>query len=255
LGLLPTKALYLSNIKVGFNALLGLVHWKNFFYRPSFYFAEPSYLGFFLGFSFFFMSHQREKKGKSFSIPIVFLAGICTFSLTYLIGVALTLIVQLVNKTVFFKLKNKSAVIYLGVIAISSVYILSSQSVYSKSYLLDERLMDYGNITTSIVVRVERIKHSGSSLLGTPGLKILMGNGPGSLSGESNAWVKTIYEKGLLVLLALIFIIYNSLKSNIPLLVFTLITLHSVIILETPFFIFLLIISYTRDLTDKNPAN
>ena len=80
-----------------------------------------------------------------------------------------------------------------------------------------------------------------------------MGLGPGSIEdtyhfGESNGWLKSIIEEGLIIILVyilslLIMILYE--KKNMFLSCFVLISFNSVIIVFSPVIIFYLLVLYS----------
>ena len=77
--------------------------------------------------------------------------------------------------------------------------------------------------------------------------QILFGTGPGSIEkksdkGESNAYLKLFIEEGLIITILILSFIYYHLKNNVPLLFVVLISLHLVILIDTPLFILLVIL-------------
>jgi hypothetical protein len=239
--LLPFQSTNMKGYRVGYNFPLGMVHMrKGTFYRPSLYFAEPSYLGFFLGFSYFYISQAIWLKRRKYFCLVVFISGVLTGSFTFYFAFIITFFTKLLNDNVLVNYKEKLSLVYFIAFLLISINLLIKVQDFNNVL--------FSNFQTSLEIRKLRIHQSILTIREETAPEILMGLGPGYIEktralGESNAFVKLLIEEGLIVTILILTMIYSNLKNNTPLMLFCLIAFNSVVILDTPFVIFLLLIS------------
>jgi hypothetical protein len=238
--LVPFHTTVIAGYNVGYNLVFGLVHSRFAVVRPSDYFFEPSYLAFFLGFSFFYLIKADWIKRKNMYCFFVCIAGILTGSYTFYVSTIMVLLIMFFHKFIPKQLKDKFYNWYLIGFVILSIFYLSNFGNVSGTIL--------SSFKTSFSTRKERIVNSVNLIKSEKPVQLILGSGPGSIAksralGESNAYVKLLIEEGLITLVAILILIYYSLRKNQFLLLFSLFALHSVVLIETPLFIFLLLIS------------
>jgi hypothetical protein len=249
--LLPFRSATILGYAVGFNYLFGMVH-PSFisYFRPSFYFAEPSYLGFFLGFAFFYISKAYWLKNRKLLVSIIFVSGILTGSFTFYVAFTISFCAKFINEKFLYKFKEKLSIFYFVAFLLLSIYQISDIANFQNSVM--------SNFKTSLDSRKFRMYLSVKTLKKESTTEIFMGLGPGSILksnrkiGESNAFVKMLIEEGLIITVFILILIYYHLRNNTALLLFCLLTFNSVIILDTPLLIFLLLISTIFNNMDKD---
>ena len=227
---------------VGYNYLFGGVSMKAF-YRPQWYFAEPSYLGFFLGFAFLFLKKQDKVKYKTLKLILVFVAGMLVFSMTFYFSMLIGLFSEfvIVRLMPFIKPVRLSLIYLILFVAVSSVYITQLDKVGD---------IFFSDFSTSFNNRKERMELSIAILKKMNFTELLTGKGTGYISidknrifGASNSYMRTLVENGVIVLLIYLLLIYSFLKQSPSLLIYTLVGLSSVVILETPFFMLIVVLA------------
>jgi hypothetical protein len=245
-GTIPFQERKVGNYDVGFNYLFGGVSIKGNFYRPQYYFAEPSYLGFFLGFCFLYLKQLYWIKKRWIKLLTILIAGILVNSFTFYFA----MLIGIISEWMYFSLKS-----FLKPTTISKVYFVSF-IVISAIYLtqLDKvNKVFFEKYPTSFNARQGRIEKSIATLQKMNFTEILLGKGTGFMyldktrktMGESNAHMRTLIENGLIILSIYLFVIYFFLKKTPSLLLYTLVALHSVVVLETPFFILIILLAST----------
>lgn len=238
--LVPFHKKVLADYTVNYNILFGFIHPRFSEYRPSLYFVEPSYLGFFLGFSLFFLVKANWLKRRLSYCAIVFIAGLLTGSFTFYISTLVVLIIMIIYRFTPVQLKAKFfRWSLIGFLLVSVIYLSDAGSI--KSTILS-------SYKTSFDTRKERAANSINLIKNENIFKFVLGLGPGSIAksrelGESNAYLKLLIEEGLFASVLVFLLIYTRLKYNQYILFFSLIALHSVVLIETPLFIFLLLLS------------
>jgi hypothetical protein len=250
--LIPFQSTNIGGYPVGYNFFLGMVHWTYaIYYRPSLYFDEPSYLGFFLGFAFFYLSQAYWLKHRKLILSTVFISGVLTGSFTFYGAFIPALMVKFLNEKLLYKIKEKLSIIYFIAFLLISINYLTNVANFNNTPL--------SNFQTSLEGRKFRIFLSLLSLRNASTTDIILGRGQGFIDqrglGESNAFVKFFIEEGLIATLLVLILIYIKLKHNIPLMLFCLLGFHSVVILDTPFLIFLLLISPIVNKLNKDPEH
>jgi hypothetical protein len=237
-GIVPFPKIYLAGYYFGFNYILGGVSPGSFSFRPHYYFSEPSYMGFFLGFAFLFLNQIKNIAYKKTKLIIVFIAGVMVFSTTFYASLLIGIISDFIYKRTkpYISAANLSAVYLI-------VFIMSSVVYVDQLDTINNRI--FSEYSTSFNNRQMRIESSLFTINRMNYEEILFGKGTGYISnkdmfrnaGESNIYIRTLVENGVFVLIIYIIIIYSLLKGTPSLMLYTLVGLHAVILLETPFFI------------------
>lgn len=249
-GILPFYYTELGGYDVMYNNwFLGGMHLGPFFRRPSLYFNEPSYLGFFVGLNIFFLL-DVEYKHKTRLIAALILAGMLSGSMTLFIGFSVVLIVQLVFKNLLhINTAGRAGIYFLIFILVSFAY-----SSFKDQFL---EVLDFGS-------RLDRDMRSSRSIniLGSSSvIQLLFGHGSTYIAktdtfGESNAYLRLVVENGLIAIALALAFIYQTLKKNPELMFFVLLTLHSVVLFLTPLVIcFLMFVYYYYYHLEKNAIN
>ncbi len=240
-GIIPFPKRVLAGYHIGFNYILGGVSISKLFsfYQPTFYFSEPSYLGFFLGFSFWYLKKAVGIKRMKIKLVIVFIAGVLVFSMTFYATMLIVLLSEFITTrfTSILPPQILSKIYLISFIILSTVYV-------TQLNVIGEFFHPF---RTSFNDRAIRIESSLYTIRHMSTTDFLLGKGPGFFSAdktrnrsESDAFMRAFVENGLILLFIYIFIIYYLLKENPPLLLYSLIALHAVVVLETPLFIFII---------------
>jgi len=240
--IIPFPMRTIGGYDIGYNFLFGGVSMKGF-YRPQWYFSEPSYLGFFLGFAFLFLKKQYWIKYRIVKLALVFIAGVLVFSMTFYFSMIIGLISELIiiRITRFMNPMNLSKVYLVSFVIISAIYITQLNKV-GKVFFSD--------YSTSFINRKNRIDLSLATLKKMNFWELSVGKGTGFISidktrkmAESDSYIRTLIENGAIVLIIYLFIIYYFLRNNPSLLLYTLVALSSVVVLETPFFMLIILLA------------
>ena len=225
---IPFSSQEIAGYDVNFNYLFGSVRKKLSFFQPHYYFLEPSYYAFFLGFSFLYLFQLKQIKFRFLKLIPILISGLILFSFTFYTALVIG---PFLNPRQLSKL-----------FLVSFVYL----SLTSFQYL-DKAKETIFIASSSFNERVQRINLSLEVVKTMNTTEILFGKGTGYISsdesrdrGESNSYMKVFVENGLVVLTLWILIIYFLLRDNPPLLMYILVSLHAVVLLETPFFILLI---------------
>ena len=88
----------IAGYDVNFNYLFGSVQKKSSFFQPHYYFLEPSYYGFFLGFSFLYLVQLKQIKFQFLKLIPILISGLILFSFTFYTALVIGLISFLVYK-------------------------------------------------------------------------------------------------------------------------------------------------------------
>lgn len=227
-NLLSFKELTVGEYPVEFNPILGMVHPGLFFKRPSLYFAEPSYLGFFLGLNSLFLISQKNipKTSKS----LVFIAALLTGAKTVWIGFIPVILLFFVNTSLRIKKSKNQHIITLVVSLILIILV----------YKYSDLLINFND--ASYLSRQDRISNSFKILKENSTIfDFLVGHGSTYIvktykQGESNAFIKLLVEYGFISLISVVYFIYIFFKEKPYLMYFTFIALNAVVILITPLF-------------------
>ena len=238
-GTIPFSSQEIAGYDVNFNYLFGSVQKKLSFFQPHYYFLEPSYYAFFLGFSFLYLFQLKQIKFRFLKLIPILISGLILFSFTFYTALVIGLLSLLV-----YKISNP----FLNPRQLSKLFLVSFVYLSLTSFqYLDKAKETIFIASSSFNERVQRINLSLEVVKTMNTTEILFGKGTGYItsddsrdSGESNSYMKVFVENGLVVLTLWILIIYFLLRDNPSLLMFILVSLHAVVLLETPFFILLL---------------
>lgn len=235
-NLIEWREIIMGEYPVEFNPFLGMVHHGIFFKRPSFYFAEPSYIGFFLGLNALFL--YSTKNTSKFNLIIIFIACIITGAKTAWIGLFAVAFFFLILNLV--RIKNIKFISFLALCIFITSFLILIISSNRTLEITDASLMDrQGKILSSLDLIKQNFTIS----------NFIFGQGSTFIQkkaemGESNAFLKLLVEQGLISFIILILIIYFLLRKKPYLLFYVLITLNAVVILYTPYFFFNIAIIY-----------
>lgn len=241
---------FIGGYEVGFNPILGMVFWTDSYFRPSFYFLEPSYLGFFLGFSFFFILEGQQFIYKNYIVLLILIASLLSGSFTLYFSFLVAISTYIIKKTIFKHCRPENiSLMYFTFFIIVFILILVVFNEYKDKVEFDFK--------TSLWDRKERISNSLNLISSGSTSEWFFGRGPGSNGvifekGESNAFVRLFIEEGMIFCMLVFVLIYRALKSRPSLLMFVLISLNSVVMIETPLFVYLLIVTYMVNLKYSN---
>jgi len=231
--LLPLQEIELLNYPIKYQFILGMIHSSLSLERPSFYFAEPSYLGFFLGLNFIFFTSIKDKHNR-FVMIMILMAGILTGARTIWIGYLAVALLFLL-----FKILNmKSSIFQNSVCMIIFAVIIFFITIYPIEY-------SYLTEDNSLLTRQIKLYSTLSLFEETFSIpNFLFGQGATFIAhktmqgGESNAFIKMLVEQGFIMLIFSIVAIFFMLKNYPLLLFYTMITLNAVVLLVSPLFIF-----------------
>ena len=237
--LIPFYNIELGGYDVFYNNILfGRMHVGPFFRRASLYFSEPSYLGFFIGLSLFFL-FDVNCKFKTTLIFGLIISGFLSGSMTLLIGFSSAFASFLIFKNILkIRVATRARIYFLTFVGISISYTAFKDSIFE--------ILDFG----SRVDRDMRASRSIDLLFSSSIPHLLFGYGSTYIAkvdylGESNSYLRLAVENGLIVLVLALGLIYKTLKKNPELMLFMLISLHSIVLFLTPFVIcFLMFINY-----------
>lgn len=235
---IPFSSQEIAGYDVNFNYLFGSVQNKSSFFQAHYYFLEPSYYGFFLGFSFLYLFQLKQIKFKFLKLIPILISGLILFSFTFYTALVIGFISFLV-----YKISN----IFLNPRLLSKVFLVSFVFLsLTSSQFIDKAKETIFIASSSFNQRIQRIDLSLETIRTMNATEKLFGKGTGYINNdksrdlkESNSYLKVLVENGLIVLTLWILIIYFLLRDNPPLLMYILVSLHAVVLLETPFFILL----------------
>ena len=236
---IPFPSKEIAGYDVNFNYLFGSVQKKLSLFQPHYYFLEPSYYGFFLGFSFLYLFQLKQIKFQFLKLIPILISGLILFSFTFYTALVIGLISFLI-----YKISNP----FLNSRHLSKLFLVSFVFLSLISYEYTDRAKETIFIaSSSFYNRIQRINLSLETIKTMNATEKLFGKGTGHIISddfrdlkESNSYLKVFIENGAVVLLFWLLIIYFILRDNPPLLMFVLVSLHAVVLLETPFFILLL---------------
>ncbi len=241
--------------------LFGVISEKNILQfklgRVSWLLSEPSYLGFFQVLNFFWFKYLEKwrnypygKLGKLMAITGLF----CSLSLGSWISFLIAFFISTINNFIFIRKKlnlqkiNKNIVFILIVLVCTIAFNDQLKNVFQFFNDFYENIDKYSSLEN----RNERVENSTAIFNSSNYIQIFMGLGPGTIEdtyqfGESNGWLKSIIEEGIILTLLymlsfLIMILYN--KKNLFLSCFVLISFNSVILVFSPVIIFYLLMLY-----------
>lgn len=215
-----------GNYNTYLNPLLGFIHESNLSSRPSWFFAEPSYLGFYLGLNITFINDYIKQKGYNKNKRIIFMfiyfiSCISIGSNTLYVALTLSFIISF-----FEKIKYISYNIYTNIIIviIAIILIILPTLDFFSLYLEFEAVQNSSMgdrqsriISSSVIMQDMNLKDYIIGM-GSSTVEILTGK------GESNVYYKLFVEQGIVSIILYIYFIKNQFK-HCPLYVFTYIIL------------------------------
>lgn len=213
-----------------FNYLLGIINEDKF--RPCWYFAEPSYSGFFLGFNFL-MALRREysSKKRRFIEYAVLLGGIfCTGSTGTFVYLILSMGVWFAYKS---RIKTSIIEIILYCSLIFSIQVLPTIDTFSYFSAAVERS------EASFLSRQNRYNIANEVKKDMTMTDLLVGKGPEYVTvkykeGLSDAYNKMYCEFGILFLIVFLLYVRRLTRKNLPVYCFSLMSYLSIVIFITP---------------------
>lgn len=236
-----------------FNPILGVISEKTFLDikvgRPAWFFAEPSYLGFFHGLNFFWFKHKNKiigNKEAKYGYYLSIIAIIISFSIGTWISFTISYFFDFFKR--FFDFINKKNIL----ISLKKIKKYFFYSIFLFVFLLliynynffeyVNQLIDNFNNISSFEDRSNRIDSSIDFYNKFNILTYVFGSGPGSIEnvveyGESNSWLKSFIEEGALItMLYLIFLFIIILKKskNAFLFFYLLVSFNSVVLMFSP---------------------
>ena len=218
-------------------SLLGSIHVSSENSRLSWYFAEPSYFGFFLGFNMLVITkYGKEIYGKKYKLLLLLALLLCILvsSNTLYVTLFITLFFCSIQKLGWFSMKKIQ--LFLIISVFMALLIFPNTDLYNV-YQQYEQVAE-----SSLADRQSRLQIS-SSLFHDLSIRDYFwgigGEQIGNLygKGESNAFYKMFIEYGSLSILLHILFIYKFLSCNMYAFVFAIVGLNAVIIHLTPMFI------------------
>ena len=178
----------------------------------------------------------------------------CSLSLGSWISFLIAFFISTINNFIFIRKKlnlqkiNKNIVFILIVLVCTIAFKDQLKNVFQFFNDFYENIDKYSSLEN----RNERVENSTAIFNSSNYIQIFMGLGPGTIEdtyqfGESNGWLKSIIEEGIILTLIymlslLIMILCN--KKNLFLSFFVLISFNSVILVFSPVIIFYLLMLY-----------
>ena len=213
-----------------FNYLLGLVNpGKD---RPSWFFAEPSYSGFYLGLNFILLTQEKYPSlyKKIVHLIIIGAAIYSTASMGTYAYILLSLPFLLLNRT-----RVNKNFITLGVaVAIYAVLLISSSY---DLFLIDQDLFDLES--HGVGGRQDRMANAEAVMASGSFLNVLFGHGLECVTflykeGISDAYHKLYCEWGLLFTIAFFYFVWKLTRKNVAAFVFIAASYFSICIHMSP---------------------
>ena len=221
----------INDYKSYFNPLLGLINGEK--ERPCWYFAEPSYCGFFLGVSFLFLYPDKSfmKKQKIILTILFALAIFFSASLGTYIYITLTIL------SYFLAHRFKKSLFLEIVLYVSILFVL-----IVIPQIEELQLLQYYNTetnATSFIDRQERIEMANSIVGNMSFFDKLFGCGINYAAekygtGLSDAYHKMYCEYGIVYLLLFLSVVRKTTRENFTAYTFILLSFFSVIIHDSP---------------------
>lgn len=218
-----------------------MMHYNNAFgyVRPSWLFAEPSYLGFFLGFQLliYFKYAWGYKKRKYLYIAIYILALFATNSVTGFVCVAASVIYYIFSRFV----KTPKFLLFLAVPLFIGAY-----NAFDRTEVMDDERVSGSSLET----RQLRMAWALNELSNMDTERLLFGNGRGYVEsqhekGVSNVYLQFLIANGLIFVIMLCFLIYIILKRADYEFFFAVLAFNSTEIALKPITLLIFIIAYS----------
>lgn len=232
--------MYFNDYYITFNPLLGSIEAQVF--RPCWYFAEPSYCGFFLGLSFIMILGMEVKQKMKYLLLLIIIAAIIvTNSMSTILFIVPSFIIWLIRRFLNRKL-------YSFILGVSLIIVNISIVTIDFDSLLDKYEISFNNNHSSFEDRKSKIENSQTLLQTMSIIDYLIGTGIDYTadwfdSGESNGYFKLLCEYGIFFTIAFLIIVNKLTNQNIAMETYFLLSLMSVIIFWTPMILVLLIIA------------
>jgi hypothetical protein len=241
--------LEVADYPVFYNRFLGMISSYNF--RPHWYFAEPSYCGFYLGVNFFifFNSDFKSIFIRYIFLSLIIVGLVVTASLGSYIYIILALLMYLGVKLRINNILLQGSFYFLILFAI---FILPQFDIYK----LNQNFVDVDK--TSFDDRQYRLNLSSKMYEDMSVTDYIFGSGVGAAEerydyGISDAYNKLIYEQGTLYMILFLLFVRKFTKANIYAHTFILLSYLSVIIYATPIVLIIyLCVFYQSKLKDNN---
>ena len=239
-------SLDVSDYPVFYNKFLGMISAFNF--RAHWYFAEPSYCGFYLGVHIFIFNNHNFKRRFFKYISLVLLIGglAVTASLGSYIYISLAFLIYIGFK---LGIKNKFLLAGLYLFLLIAIFILPNLDIYN----INQNVVDVEK--TSFNDRQYRLDLSSkmqSEMLVTD---YIFGSGVDAAVkkysyGISDAYNKLYYEQGIFYMIFFLLFVRRFTKGNIAAYTYIMLSYLSVIIYATPIVLIIyLYIFYQSKLT------
>lgn len=223
--------------------LLGLINLSS--NRVCWYFAEPSYLGFFLGFNLLFALHAlKQEKNSKFWIFVYLLSIIFVGSSTGIFASISSLFFYWLYKTKIFKSQNWKFLVLLLIPILLVGAIMGTHL---------EALLDGFNQVreqNSGLDRSRRLIYAIETISSMDLKSLVVGKGENYFLelyelGVANAYLRIIIEYGCIFLLSFIVLSYKALKRSSYEFFYFFIAINSTDIATTPLSFFLLTMTYS----------
>ena len=230
-----------------FNPWLGIVNEDKL--RPSWYFAEPSFSGFYLGLNFFLFLQKkyRSKKRKILEYCILLFGIFCTSSTGTFIYLSISLLVYFalkihVNKKVILIFLYGSVMVSIFVVPKLESYGLLTMAVERNqaSFISRQNKMSMVDKTIDSMTLTDYIFGKGASY-------IVLKNG----EGAADSYRKLFIEYGLLFTMVYLWYIRKLTIRNLPLYCFILLSFLSVALIFDPIIILCYYLTVSNSEKDK----
>lgn len=227
---------------------LGFIHVERDGFRPSWFFAEPSYLGFYLGANLLFVYHYYKDALPKYAFlsffSIYILSCFIVQSGTIVVSLTFSFVAYFVHNH-FIRSVNKSfwALVILLIIILVVVLELDLIDLYTNYDLL-----------SSLGDRQSRMLSSADVYRDMSSYEYLLGKGSSYVTslferGESNVYYKVFIEQGSIALFLFLIYVKHFLQYSLFALFFVIIAFNSTICHFSPltYFCFLSLYFYYKD--------
>lgn len=210
-------------------------------YRYSGFFNEPSYFGFFVGINALMLFSLKQKvHNKYLLITSLIVLGIISQSFIFIISMGT--IALLYGILFAFDDKHKKIMIYALIITGLFLVYFNSKGLDNNILNLDEQVNSYSSRSSSYINRNQRLENSLNTLKTSSLIELIMGRGYGYIvkkyqMGESSGYLNILIEYGIIGILFLFYYIYSNLKNAPFMQIFIIISLTSLTIVITPWFL------------------
>ena len=224
------SVLDVDDYPVFYNMFLGMISAFNF--RAHWYFAEPSYCGFYLGVHLFIFNIHNFKRPfyRYFSLLLLIGGLAVTASLGSYIYISLAFLIYVGMK---LRINNNFLLAGLYVFLLITIFILPNLDIYN----INQNIVDVEK--TSFDDRQYRLALSSTMQSEMLVTNYIFGSGVGSAVerynyGISDAYNKLFYEQGILYLIFFLLVVRRFTKGNTAAFTYILLSYLSVVIYATP---------------------